>query len=134
MLLVDSGKTHGSHACNVCVCKHLLQHSPVSLLTTSGSNCLCSHGFLHLRRSLLWQGLRSLQPRIQAWLGRAAAAADALVVHAITSQDAPHANREVARWDPDNKLGLTVPFPGDTSLVVWLDKTLPQVWHPPRVV
>lgn len=97
------------------------------LVATASSS---SHDFPHLRRLLLWQGLRSLQPRIQAWLGRAAAAADALMVQAVTSQAAPGANREVAQWDPDNKLALTVPFPEDTSLVVWLDKTLPQVLHP----
>ncbi len=132
VLSAGSDKAPCTHACNACVCKHLLQHSPVALFSveTSGGNWPLSHGFLHLRRLWLWQGLRSLQPRIQAWLGRAAAAADALVVHAVTSQAAPDAHRELARWDPDNKLGLTMPFPGDTSLVVWLDKALPQVLPP----
>ena len=63
---------------------------------------------------------------MQAWLGRTAAAADALVVQAPDSQALPAASG-VAHWDPDNKLGLTVAFPGDDTLVVWLDKTLPQV-------
>ena len=70
------------------------------------------------------QGLKSLQPRIQAWLGRCADTADALAVEPLERQAACGAT---ARWDPDNKLGLTVPFPEDHSLVVWLDKTLPKV-------
>lgn len=69
------------------------------------------------------QGLKSLQPRIEAWLGRSADASDALAV----SQQAASGVGGVARWEPDSKLGLTVPFPEDQSLVVWLDKTLPQV-------
>ncbi len=75
----------------------------------------------------LVQGLRAIQPRIQAWLGRAAGAADALVVQAIDSQAKPAVPGERARWDSDNKLGIAVPFPEDHSLVLWLDKTLPQV-------
>ena len=70
------------------------------------------------------QGLKSLQPRIQAWLGRCGDTADALAVEPLEQQAACGGT---ARWDTDNKLGLTVPFPEDQSLVVWLDKTLPKV-------
>ena len=77
------------------------------------------------------QGLRSVQPRIEAWLGLSADASDALAV----SQQAASGVGGVARWHPDSKLGLTVPFPEDQSLVVWLDKTLPQViWNDDFVV
>lgn len=73
-----------------------------------------------------------LQPRIQAWLGRAAGSADALVMRPLTSGgqvlDAAMPDRStMARWDPDNKLSLAVPFPEEQTLTVWLDKTLPQV-------
>lgn len=70
------------------------------------------------------QGLKSLQPRVQAWLGRCADTADALAVQALEQQAA---SGGAARWDPDNILGLTVAFPEDQSLVVWLDKALPLV-------
>ena len=81
---------------------------------------------------MLIQGLKVLQPRIQAWLGRAAGSADALVMRPLTSGgQAPDAEMPdpstMARWDPDNKLSLAVPFPEDQILTVWLDKTLPQV-------
>ena len=70
------------------------------------------------------QGLKSLQPCIQAWLGRCADAADALAVKPLNQEAAPEG---VARCDPEDKLGLTVVFPEDQSLVLWLDKALPQV-------
>lgn len=77
------------------------------------------------------QGLKSLQPRIEAWLGRSADAADALAVNQQAGAGVGGGGKGggggVARWDPDNKLGLTVPFPEDHSLVIWLDKVLPQV-------
>lgn len=80
------------------------------------------------------QGLKVLQPRIQAWLGRAAGAADALVTRPVsfglqTADAAQPEQQTMARWDADNKLGLAVPFPEEQTLTVWLDKTLPQV-HP----
>lgn len=81
---------------------------------------------------MLVQGLRVTQPRIQAWLGRAAGAADALVVRPLLSTaqaadaTAP-AQQTMARWDPEDKLGLAVPFPEDQTLTVGLDKTLPMV-------
>lgn len=81
---------------------------------------------------LLLQGLQVLQPRIQAWLGRAAGAADALVMRPLSSggqaDDISQPKQQtMLRWDPDNKLGLAVPFPEEQTLTVWLDKTLPQV-------
>lgn len=75
------------------------------------------------------QGLKRLQPRIQAWLGRSAGAADALAVKPVEQADS---SGRAACWDPADKLGLDVPFPEDQRLVIWLDKTLPQVMLPTR--
>lgn len=71
------------------------------------------------------QGLSALQPKIQAWLGRLGAAADALVV-APSSPD--HTDRATSRrWDAHDKIGIKVPLPGLEEPVVWLDTILPLV-------
>ena len=75
------------------------------------------------------QGLRALQPRIQAWLGRMGGAAEVLaappaVAQQATGQAAPDT---VARWDSEDKLGISVPFPGDQEATLWLDSVLPRV-------
>ena len=75
------------------------------------------------------QGLRALQPRIQAWLGRMGGAAEVLaspsaVVQQAMAQGAPDI---VARWDSEDKLGISVPFPGDQEATLWLDSMLPRV-------
>ncbi|KAK9826371.1 hypothetical protein WJX81_003941, partial [Elliptochloris bilobata] len=67
------------------------------------------------------QGLATLQPKLQAWLGRMGSAADALVV-ASTPAGA-------VRWDLEDKVGLQVAFGQGAGKqpLVWLDLMLPQV-------
>lgn len=79
--------------------------------------------------SFAMQGLRALQPRIQAWLGRMGGAAEVLVSPPAGVQQAvPQAAPDiVARWDPEDKLGISVPFPGDQEATLWLDCVLPRV-------
>ena len=109
--------------------KHAVQPSTQPLLKSAISHCAA----FPTKPPPIWiQGLKVLQPRIQAWLGRAAGSADALVTRPLTSGgqvlDAAMPDRTtMARWDPDNKLSLAVPFPEEQTLTVWLDKTLPQV-------
>eukprot|EP00891_Asterochloris_glomerata_P007060 jgi/Astpho2/7060/Aster-x0303 len=83
---------------------------------------------LQQRHTDKMQGLCALQPRIQAWLGRMGGAAEVLVSPPAGLQQAvPHAAPDiVARWDPEDKLGISVPFPGDQEATLWLDCVLPR--------
>lgn len=84
------------------------------------------------------QGLRVLQPRILAFLGRSGAAAEALVRSAALQMPASgsaaaapssRADETLLQWDLHRRVGLTLPFSDIGHLQLWLDPLLPQVRH-----
>jgi hypothetical protein len=69
------------------------------------------------------QVLVLLQPRIEAWLGRIGAHADALALPLDACGGGEHV---VEQWDPAKKLTITLRYP-DEDVAVWLGRLLPDV-------
>ena len=69
------------------------------------------------------QVLVLLQPRIEAWLGRIGAHADALALLSDVSGGGEHS---IVQWDPAKKLTVTLRYP-DEDKAVWLGRLLPDV-------
>ena len=97
-------------------------------------------GVLATASAVCIQGLQALQPRILAWLGRVGGSAAALagataassqaLVAATASEQTASADLNTAisaRWDPQDKLLVTVALPQNQRLTIALDRLLPQV-------
>ena len=69
------------------------------------------------------QALVLLQPRIEAWLGRIGAHADALALPADAVSGSEHG---VTQWDPATMLTIAMRYP-DNDIAVWLGRLLPDV-------
>ena len=72
-----------------------------------------------------------LQPRIEAWLGRIGALADALALPGVsveggTVEGGASSKQGMLRWDLENRMGLRMPFL-EADFDVWLDSMLPEV-------
>ena len=68
------------------------------------------------------QALVVLQPRIEAWLGRIGAHADAL---ALTTDDGS-GEHGVTQWDPAKMLTIAMRYP-EADIAIWLGRLLPDV-------
>ena len=75
------------------------------------------------RIDVVVQVLVLLQPRIEAWLGRIGAHADALALPLDACGGGEHG---VVQWDPAKKLTITLRYP-DEDVAVWLGRLLPDV-------